>query len=1092
MKIKLVFGLLALAGLVAHFAWAQTSSQGVIFGTVTDPSGAVIPETKLTLTHVATGLVRQVVANAQGDFRADFLPPGAYEILAERPAFQTAQLTGITLLVGQAIRVDVHMVVGTTTQHMTVEADVTHINTVTASRGEVIENNEIENLPLNGREFLALTTLVPGAVAGGKEGTDGSRGYTIGFNGSRSNTNSYYLDGGQNTDPDQNQPVSSPSIDAIQEFKIETNLYSARYGQAGGGIISLVTKSGTNRFHGDLFEYDRNHVLDGLPEFYSGTRANSPNSLFNQYGGTIGGPIRKDKTFFFASVEFFHQLNPGSQFVKFAPTALERTGDVSQEVNPFSGGPVVLMDPFTQTVIPSDILPASLISPVGQKLMSLWPQPNYNDPVFNLRYFRSGTSGKKRYTFRVDHNFSPRDVLQGSFDFGNYAAVSPGDTVYGDTNVTYNDRNLTLNYIHSFKPNLLNTLGFTATNFLTGDTPTLDAQNYGKAWGLAPSVNHMNGTPWIFEWTQGLNYWSLGNWSTNNHTTKQGYLNDDLVWVKGSHSLQMGGAYFLQRLDEVSEFTAYYMNLLDGEPGLQSVFGDTGSGFTDMLAAIPNYTTLEGANGMIDRFQRGTYALYLQDLWKVSPRLTLNLGIRWEYEAPFHELDNALMTLDFNTGLPLYAAGAPGVANVTFPHETGGPDTTFPPDKDTFMPRFGFALRPFKSEKTVLRGGYGIFFNSETAYTQRMGSYANPFNGSATIIPDAMWWPDHQNHFFTMDQTPYGVPGLYNSSPGVLSYINPPYYPRAYTQQWSLTLGHELSRDTRFELGYVGTIGVNLPSVNSMGDVYPETAAEETAANPGFSTGLYTKGYGSHYHALQTSVRKTMSNGLQLLASYTWSHSMADASDDYLPWSQVSNTNLAGVFTTHRYWTDTDFDVPNRFSLAGMYELPFGRGRKWGTDWRGVVDKLAGGWNVNFIYSAQSGFPYPVLDPSDRMPDRVCNGNLPKSQRTPQMWFNYNCFPTHVYQTIMINGVATQVGGGDSTDNVIFGPGINNMDLGVHKMFKITERATLEFRMEGFNAFNHPQYEAPNTMTLINTAAGAEITNAYPEREVQFALKLLF
>ena len=317
---------------------------------------------------------------------------------------------------------------GSPTQEVTVTAAVTPLNTLSASRGNVLENADIQRLPMNGREFLALATLVPGAVSGAKplEGVNAKAGYVFSFNGGRSSYNSFYLDDTQNTAPNYNQMVSSPSIDAMQEFRIETSMFSARYGQ-GNDVISVVTKSGTNAFHGTLYEYHRNKVLDALPFFYTGTRQAFPNSLWNQLGGTIGGPIRKNKTFFFFNAEFFRQLSGGSPMVSFAPTAAERVGDVRNSVNPFGSDPIRLTNPVTGEEIPSKILPESLMTPVGKKLMSMWPEPNYPaNPLFNYRVFRARKNTTDKYLGRVDHAFSSRDVLSGTFNYGQYNIGSPG------------------------------------------------------------------------------------------------------------------------------------------------------------------------------------------------------------------------------------------------------------------------------------------------------------------------------------------------------------------------------------------------------------------------------------------------------------------------------------------------------------------------------------------------------------------------------------------------------------------------------------------------------------------------------------------
>ena len=371
---------------------------------------------------------------------------------------------------------------------------------------------------------------------------DAKAGNVFSFNGGRSSYNSFYLDDSQNTAPNYNQMVSSPSIDAIQEFRIETSMYSARYGQGGGGIVSVLTKSGGNAFHGTLYEYHRNKVLDALPFFNTQKRQDFPNCLWNQLWGTIGGPIRKDKTIFFFNAEFFRQLAAGTQMIGFAPTAAERNGDVNNSVNPWGDFPIRLTNPFTGADIPSKILPDSLKTDVGVKLMSYWPVPNYPaNPLMNYRVFRGRKNTTNKYLGRIDHSFSSRDFLSGSFNYGNYDIGSPGYIDISDKVVSQHDRSLTLTYTHTFRPNLVNVFGLNGTQYFSGDHFVHNDKNYGREWGLDPSTNTNMGPPWVIMFTQGFAFFPIGGIGDSKTFTRQLYLHDDLSWQKGSHTLQFGG-----------------------------------------------------------------------------------------------------------------------------------------------------------------------------------------------------------------------------------------------------------------------------------------------------------------------------------------------------------------------------------------------------------------------------------------------------------------------------------------------------------------------------------------------------------------------
>jgi len=529
------------------------------------------------------------------------------------------------------------------------------------------------------------------------------------------------------------------------------------------------------------------------------------------------------------------------------------------------------------------------------------------------------------------------------------------------------------------------------------------------------------------------------------------------------------------------------MNLFDGNDPVDFLFRITGTAFTDLLAAVPNLYILGNGGGQYNHFKRDTQALYFQDDWKVTRKLTINYGLRWEYEAPFQARDKKLMTIDPQTGLVRYETGAPLLDILRYPYETGGPASPYPGKKRTFMPRFGFAYRPFNNDRTVVRGGYGIFFLSEPAYIMQTGSFANPFGGTLAWTPK-LHPQDGQSHLATLDQPPYGYDWVKGSTLGASWTTNAFDYPRAYMEQWNLTFGHDFGHNLSTEVAYVASQGINLNSLTDIRSYDPAVYHKVQANYPGAGMTVHQKGYNSSYNSLQVSVKKKMSHGLDFFAAYTWSHGLADSSSDQVNenFAQLPQTEgFADKF--HRIHSNAGFDVRHRLSVYGVYELPFGRGRKWGSHWNGVVDGFAGGWTVNYIYTAQSGFPFTVYDPSRFLTDRVCDGNLPKSQRTPSRWFDYTCFPTHY----LPDGTASV---GNASPNIIFGPGFNNWDMGIHKTIRISESKNLEFRMEGFNIWNHPQLTASfnNQNWFFNTANGAALASARDQRQVQFALRFTF
>jgi len=1089
--------------------WAQGSGEGSIYGTVADASGAVIPGADVTVVNDLTGLTRNTTTDDNGSFRVDFLRPGEYRLEIRKQGFETAKLTNIKLLVGQIRKVDSALNVGSISSEVTVSQEGVALNTTNGTRGDVIEKNEISNLPLNGREFLPLATLVPGAYSGTRplDVPVGAKGnFVAGYNGARGNQNSFYLDGGVNTSPQANNMISSPSVEAIQEFRVQTDQYAARYGQAAGGIISVITKSGTNAFHGSLYEYHRDKALDALPFFYTGTRKDLPNRLWNQFGGSIGGPVwapifgeggpswwkGKDKLFFFFNAEFFPQL-ASQEKIGFAPTAAERVGDVRNSINPWSGQPVVLTDPHTGEIIPSGILPDSLKSPVGIALMNLWPEPNYpQNPAFNYRVFRPVRNSVHKYLLRIDANFSSNNSLAGTLNWGNSDQGVAGFIDYGDKIQTDHDRTVTTHFTHIFSPSFVSITGFTFNQDFYGDRYRLAEKNYGVELGMDPSVNKNPGMPWILLFTQGSQFFTFGAAGDNKNFTRQGQIYEDMSWQRGRHTLQFGGLFWRQnyKWQFFSGSSQYFVNLIDGiAPGTWPLFGVTGSAFTNLLAGLYNLGVFGAGGGEYAHFQRDTYALYAQDDWRVSRRLTLNLGLRWDYERPFKVLDKKFLSLNEQNGLIKYTQGAPGISAMQIPYESDGSDLTYRSHPLVLDPRVGFAWQPFSSGDTVLRGGYGIFHTSELATSIQAASFANPFGGPTTVWQKGILggFPDG-DHLDGFSNPPFGLDSARRRHPGCCFVYTDTKYPRSYMQHWNLTVSHKLPAKVIGEIAYVGGRGVNLSGYTPLSS-YNTDAYNKFVVNygPSVKPPVRVKGFNSIYNALQVHARRNQGHGLTFLAAYTWSHAIADSSNDNVTENLNNELLNGGVDNWHRFRANAGFDVRHRFSLSTIYELPWGRGRRIGSNWSKVVDTALGGWDLSAIYTYQTGFPFSVRSTAQTIPDRICDGNLPKSERSLQRWFDYTCFPTH------INPVTGQPSDGNAGANQIYGPGINNWDMGIHKRFMLKETMNIELRLEAFNIWNHPQFRGPVSGNWFNnTKESAEIGTARDQRQVQLAVRFDF
>lgn len=1126
---------------------AQSSNQGTVLGTIKDQNGGIVPSVAVTIKNAETGVSRNVVTDANGNYRIEFLMPGDYQILAEKAGFKKAELTQVKVTVSEITRADIELEVGNIDEQVLVEADTSDsVSKDSPVMGQVINEKIIENMPLNGREFVELSGLVPGVMTGsGKTGAVESKGISVAVGGARASYNSYYVDGADSTDNYFGQLVSSPALDAIKEFRVETSLYSARYGRSGGGVVNVVTKSGTNKFSGSVYEFHRSNMFDAIPYFYTGPKEDRPDYLQNQYGATIGGPVYlplfgeggkafydgRNRTFFFFSTEFYRQRKPGQFIEGFAPTARERQGDFSQSLNPYTGTPVVIVNPYQytvtatcpdptkrpntpgtpttaqhcqQVVIPSKILPASVINPLGQKLMALIPEPNYNDPVFNLRLFKSGRRTTDKHLIKLDHNFKDGSTINGSFNYGVYDNTTPGLTEFAATNAYDYGKTLAIGFT---KPLTTSFVSDTKFNYTWSDNGSMHAasdKNYAAEYGFWVGNEKPNvmGFPRVQLYTIGNRFMTLGAAGPNMRNNRTMYIREDLVFTKGNHTFSFGGDYKAQDygwLYDVAMFGAYYIGYMEGGTASNNLnYRATGHVFGNLLAGISTYTNYSYGDSTYARSVRKGFGGYFQDDWKVSSRLTLNLGLRYDYEPPFGTKDGKFMTLDWETGLPWYSAKTDPeiLKDLDFNYKANGPNTPFDPNKLNFAPRFGFAFLPFNNNKTVIRGGYGMVYTSENLYTTGYGSFVAPFSGLFLWRTRAALQPDLVNHVIPMDQEPYQLPLTAPTSPGN-TWVNPRYYPTGNVQHFNLGVSRDLGWGVVAEASYVGSKGTNLNGLGSLRSYDPALLAKVNANNPAWAgvtsnvVSLRLKGFNSSYHSLQTKLNKRFRKGISFLAAYTWSHAIAEASNDFIDENQDELDPMLGTFVYRRLKTNADFDVRHRFTFSGTYDLPFGKGKQFGANWNSFVNTLLGNWRMNMITTVQTGQPFSVRGVNGRMPDRICDGNLPASERTVTRWYDSDCF---------VEAANTNTTG-NTPPNIIWGPNLINFDFGLHKELKFGEKIKLQLRGEVFNAFNRVNLIGPSlnyfvVNPLVNgvrtNPGGTALTRQRDNRSLQFGFRFLF
>ena len=1053
-----------------------------VMGTVRDASGAVVQGADVTATNIATGLVRTVQSGQDGSYTIPLLPIGEYSIRAVGKGFKGEEHSRVTLPIDGRVRVDFLLQVGAVADNIVVEGSPPLLDQDTAELGETIENVRVNQLPLNGRQFVQLTLLTPGVVPEVK-GTLSSplalSGLSVNANGTRFEDNVFLLDGVPIRDEIYERLTVSPSIDAIQEFKVHTSNYSAEFGGHGGAQINVSTKAGTNAVHGTVYEFLRNEVLDAK-NFFDITRGPFRQ---NQFGFSVGGPIRQNKTFFFGNYEG-SRIFKGITLTSAVPTAALRSGD-------FRGmGPIV--DPLTGAQFSSggvlDVIPASRIAPFAQAFLDKIPLPTSSGLGRNFAGFGDRDVQMDQFTVRMDHSFTNSDTLFGRFTYSdvndlepisaavNLSAGSPQSPPGFGQTTFQNSRNVGVQYTHVFNPNFLNAFRF-GYNFLdTGQTPENSTTDFSQQFGFQGTNPAPLGAGFSNVIIPGFS--TFGDTSTRLFVGNNTFsFIDDVVFNRKNHSFKFGGSY-----TRTLPRTEFVFNTA-GQFRFLGVFSN--NPFADFLLGYPAVANaLTGDPLLHGRGYR--FGAYVQDDWRVTPKLTFNLGLRYDVNSPFSERDNKMANFAPEIG-GFVTAGGPGTNPAADPSrfpgvpfstakQLGYPNALTDGDYNNFAPRLGFAYSPFSS--FVVRGGYGIFYNTGLL-GGRFGimGFNPPFTGLKLFLNF-----DPTNPVAAQD-------ALVTPSLNIVLGQGPQkHFPNAYLQQWNLSLEKQLSSSVVIEAAYMGSRGTKLdgtvfpnqPNAGT-GDLdsrlrWPVLGPDLEIAAPAFS---------SWYHSLILRGEKRYSHGLVFSGSYTFAKSIDTGGGSLSNFSDQTNgaPQYTGNIAAERGLSS--FDVRHRFVLNGIYELPLGRGKAFLGSADGIAQKLVGGWQLNSIIVLQSGRPATPVLPFDRSntgantdrPNRIGDPNT--GPKTPDEWFNTDAF-------------ALQPAGqfGNAGRGIINGPGYDAVDLSAVKMTPITERLNLEFRAEAFNLFNHTNFDLPNRQ--FGSPTFGQIFSANDPRELQFAVKLHF
>jgi hypothetical protein len=1031
-----------------------------IYGTVTDPSGAAIAGAKVTVTNSATGQSRDTVSAVDGNYVVPDLRVGTYHLAVTAGGFKTFVQDGIQVQVDENRRVPVAMTVGGVNESVTVAADVAQVETRSSALRQVVDSARIVELPLNGRNPLQLTYM----VAGSSGSTDPSGGQalntSVSIDGMRANSNNYSLDGADNQDPFFNTPSTFPNPDALEEFSLQTSNYSAELGRNAGAAMNAVTRSGTNGLHGTLFEFLRNQHMDSRNFF---ANAVSPFKR-NQFGGTVGGPIRKDKTFFFGSYQGTRVVSePGTQ-TPIVPTPAQRTGDFT--------GAKTIKDPTTGNPFPNNIIPTARISPFAINFMNDFV-PLANSPNNVYTFPNASTTVDDQAVVKIDHQLSSANHLSGRLlyernDTNQVPNVLdlPGFWAIID----YSMWNVAVNDIHIFSPHLVNQFTFGFNHITRNQLPNIPEQK--SLVDLGTGFIRSAPGPIAYD-TEVAGYFQGFSRYLLNQYRKFFEYSDGLNWMAGSHSIKFGADVRQSICDQSQNFQT--------DPQVLFTANYTGLALADFMIGRENSFTQGSPNGGSPRTIE--FAAFIQDDWKVSKRLTVNMGLRWDPWLPYNDALHAISQFRPGQQSTLYPKAPPGYV---FPGDAGVSSTSINSALNNWGPRLGFAYDLLGDGKTSIRGGYGIFYSDIRQQSLNNISSNEPFGLSMAVSQPTGGltnpYADTGNPFpFTAPATTQAKQAFQFILPLTTLTEWDPHFRDALIQQWNVSIQQQVFSDWIVTAAYAGSTGNHLFIQNQLnptvfGRTGPNANAKRLYA-PYYSSIVDMLSVGnSNYNSLQLTANKRFHRSLTILMNYTYSKSIDEGSNDSDAPSNPYNIRNDRAVST--------YNLPQKFGGSFVWDIPTGKLSN------AVLRTIAGGWQLNGIFTFQSGLPFSVTSGVDNSQsginaDRanlVGDPKLGGSRSTAQIVQKY--FNTAAF---VVNPLGTF---GNSGRNILIGSGMQNIDFGAIKNFPIRERYKVQFRAEAFNLFNHPNFNNPNANVSASTFG--TITAAGSPRVIQLSLKAMF
>jgi hypothetical protein len=1121
---------LTLLSLVAVALIAQTFTASVS-GTVKDPSGAIVPGATITLTNTATNAKSVATADGSGNFVVLQLAPGSYAASVSATGFKQFVQTGIILSVSQQARLDVSLAVGQLSDQVTVEADASALDTTSSTVGQVVDNRQILNLPLNTRNIYSLIYLTPGV--GGSIGNNyNSLSYTI--YGSRTGMMETIVDGvtgGHPTVQGYSGISVFPSVDAIGEFKVMGANLAAEYGRTHGSVVNIVYKSGTNTFHGSAYDFLRNSLMDANDYFANSKGQSLASFKRNQFGGVFNGPIRKNRTFFLVSLEDKRQRS-FSNTTQTVPTALQRTGDFSQTYAS-SGKLITIFDPMTtrasgssyiRDAFAGNVIPASRILTVSKNVLGYTPQANtQGNSITNAQNFYSQGSAQSdinSYDFRVDHNFNDRERVYARYSHRSTvdspAVLLPSDITIAEGRIVEKNamRNFVGDYTRTLSPSMIlnGRLGFARSHYLY--------QNQGLGFkpsslGLPAALDTAGYLP-MFPVVSTSGFASLGNQDNRDNAFMTYTAVAALTKVHGRHTIKVGWEGRLIRVNNheyraTSGNFAFTAGFTQG-PNPNTASSTAGSGLASLLLGTGTGTVIQNFKDVAA--QSYYHAWYIQDDIRVSDRLTLNLGLRYDLDTPRTERFNRMNYFDPSLASPLASAVSGLKGGLVFVGN-GNSRYQYIWDRNNWAPRIGFAYR--LGSKTVFRGGWGNIFGvsaQEAHGTVGPFGYRTQYNWTGStdgITPTDLF----SNPF------PSGFGSPTGSSLGLLTQAGSNFQapmrdtPTPYSPQWNLTVSRELPGQVLLEVGYIGTRGLQLMrnnesglDVNQLDPKYMSLGSKlnETVANPFYgivNSGifttqtisrmqslrpyplftniipLYSAGSSSTYHGLQASFTKRYAHGFQLQGNYMWSKCIDNG---------MTHQNSYDIRASRAV---SSTDVTHRMVVSYVYEMPFGHGRRFGHNAPKVIDTLLGGWQFNGITTLQSGTPLSITATNVAgigNPAAFANSN----GRNPNISGDIHGRLNRYFDTTVFSQPAAfSFGNLTPRVNSLRSPKTQNHDWSIFKDVALRERLRLQIRAEFLNAFNTVRFSSPNT-SVASTSFGIVSSQDNSPRQTQLGLKLIF